>query len=134
MLFIWAAKENKNLLYLSKGSTRETEPVGDTYATITSEAGVWSHTAGRQEGEMKSRLEPYKDRGKHVSLLVFSDLDDKRALWKPGPSEAESRVSGPADASPQGGESGISSNKMHRPHTKQLQPPLQAPAVEGEFP
>lgn len=83
---------------------------------------------------MKSRLEPYKDRGKHVSLLVVSDLDDKRALPKPGPSEAESHVSGPADASPQGGQSGISSNKMNRPHARRLQPPLQAPAVEGEFP
>ena len=111
MLFIWAVKENKNLLYLSKGLTREAEPVGDTYATIMSEAGVWSHTAGRQEGEMKSRLESYKDRGKHMSLLVVSDLDDKRALWEPGPSEAESRVSGPDDASHQGGESGISTTR-----------------------
>ena len=134
MLFIWAVKENKNLLYLSKGSTREAEPVGDTYATITSEAGAWSHTAGRQEEEMKSRLESYKDRGKHMSLLVVSYLDDKRALRKPGPSEAESHVSGPADALHQGGESGISSNKMNRPRAKRLQPPLQAPDVEREFP
>ena len=33
-------KEMKNLLYLSKSSTREAEPVGDTYAIIMSEAGV----------------------------------------------------------------------------------------------
>ena len=69
-----------------------------------------------------------------MSLLVVSDLDDKRALRKPGPSKAESHVSGPADASHQGRESGISSNKMNRPHAKRLQPPLQAPAVEREFP
>lgn len=36
--------------------------------------------AGWQEGKIKSRLESYKDRVKPVSILVFSDLDDKRIL------------------------------------------------------
>ena len=83
---------------------------------------------------MGSRLGPYKDRGEHMSLLVASDLDGKRALRKPGPSEAEPRASGPVDASHHGGEPGVSSNKMNRLRAKWLQPPLQAPAVAGKFP
>lgn len=44
-------------LYLSKGSTREAEPVRDIYAIVTSEAGVWNHTqAGRRGRSIPSLL------------------------------------------------------------------------------
>ena len=49
-----------------------------------SNAEAGSGRAGTRERKMISRLDPYKDRFKLVSILVASDLDDEGLLQKLG--------------------------------------------------